>query len=150
MEPGVYRYELTVPAAAVDGNGHVNNVEYLRWMLEAAVRHSDQRGSTQAVRDLGAAWVVRTHHLEYLRPAFAGERLAVLTWVAEFRKVRSRRRYRIFRVADGALLAEGETLWVLIDSSSGRPRSIPEAITRLFTLVPEAAEPKQLDPACTS
>ena len=74
----------------------------------------------------------------------------MLTWVAEFRKVRSRRRYRIFRVADGALLAEGETLWVLIDASSGRPRSIPEAITRLFTLVPEAAEPKQLDPACTS
>ena len=39
----VYRWEFQVPAAAVDANGHVNNVEYVRWMQEAAVLHSEEQ-----------------------------------------------------------------------------------------------------------
>lgn len=34
MSP-IYRYELTVSEGTIDENGHVNNVEYLRWMLDA-------------------------------------------------------------------------------------------------------------------
>ncbi|HAR49659.1 MAG TPA: acyl-CoA thioesterase, partial [Smithella sp.] len=33
--PQIYRYELTVTEDAVDMNGHVNNLEYLRWMQYA-------------------------------------------------------------------------------------------------------------------
>ena len=57
--PQIYRYELTVPEDALDENGHVNNVEYLRWMLDAAVSafrlsgmHSSYKGCR---RDLGSA-----------------------------------------------------------------------------------------------
>jgi len=38
--PQIYRHELVVPREAEDQNGHVNNVEYLRWMQDAAMRHS--------------------------------------------------------------------------------------------------------------
>ena len=69
----IYRYELTVPEDAVDVNGHVNNLEYLRWMQDAAILHSDSQGCTKATTAAGATWVVRTHRVEYLRPAFAGE-----------------------------------------------------------------------------
>ena len=33
----VFRYDLTVPKDAEDQNGPVNNVEYLRWMQDAAM-----------------------------------------------------------------------------------------------------------------
>ena len=53
----IYRYELTVPEDAVDVNGHVNNLEYLRWMQDAAILHSDSQGCTKAHdgsrRDMG-------------------------------------------------------------------------------------------------
>ena len=138
---GIYRHEFTVPSASVDENGHVNNVEYVKWMQDVAVMHSDSVGCTRATREAGATWVARSHRIEYLRPAFAGDRLVVLTWVCNFRKVRSARRYKFFRTTDDVVLAEGETDWVFVDAKTGRPRSIPESVSSAFELIPEEREP---------
>jgi acyl-CoA thioester hydrolase len=140
----ICRYELTVPDEAIDELGHVNNLEYLRWALNAAFHHSDLVGCTTATLSSGAAWVVRSHKIEYLRPAFAGEQLVVLTWVANFRKVHSVRKYKVFRLDDQSLLTRGETDWVYVDAETGKLRTIPEDIAGMFTLVPEAEEPKTL------
>lgn len=137
----IYRHEFTVPAAAVDGNGHVNNVEYVRWMQDVAVMHSDAVGCTRATNDAGATWVARSHRIEYLRPAFAGDAMLVLTWVTNFRKVRSLRRYKFIRRTDNAVIAQGETDWVFVDAKTGRPRSIPETIASLFELITTDREP---------
>lgn len=136
----IYRYEFTVPKEAEDQNGHVNNVEYLRWMQDAAMKHSEAIGCTKATNTAGATWVVRTHRIEYLKPAFAGERIAVLTWVSNVRRVQSLRKYRIIRPADKALLAEGETDWVFVDAQKGTLRSIPKEIKMNFQVLPPEQE----------
>ncbi|HPO14881.1 MAG TPA: acyl-CoA thioesterase [Candidatus Hydrogenedentes bacterium] len=141
----IYRHEFIVSQEAIDELDHVNNLEYLRWMLNAAFAHSDAVGCTAATRGAGAAWVVRSHKIEYLRPAFAGETIAVLTWVSNFRKVRSLRKYRVFRVGDRVLLARGETDWVYLDAQSMKLRAIPKEIADLFHVVQEDHEPKTLD-----
>lgn len=137
----IYCYEFTVPAEAEDFNGHVNNVEYLRWMQDAAVQHSLANGCNAATSAVGATWVVRTHKIEYLKPAFAGDRVAVLTWVANIRRVQSLRKYRIIRRSDKALLVEGETDWVFVDAAKGTLRSIPENVKEKFDLLPDGQEP---------
>ena len=137
----VFQFELEVPVTAVDENHHVNNVAYVQWMQEVAIRHSDASGCTRMTRTAGAIWVVRTHRIEYFRPAFAGERVIVQTWVADFRKVRSLRRYRFLRAADQATLAEGETDWVFVDASTGRPRAVPVEIQQAFQIGPNHKAP---------
>ena len=144
--PAVYRHDLEVSEAALDDNGHVNNVQYVHWMQDVAVLHSAQAGCTRATKACGATWVIRTHRIEYLRPAFAGDRVAVLTWVVNFRKVRSLRKYRFIRVADRTLLAEGATDWVFVDARTGRPRAIPETVSDTFETLPEDGEPPALEP----
>ena len=139
MSP-VFRYELLVPDEAEDINGHVNNVEYLRWMQDAAMRHSAASGCTGATNAAGATWVVRTHKIVYLKPAFAGDRVVVCTWVVNLRRVQSLRRYKIFRQADGALLARGETEWVFVDAQKGSLRSIPRDVKDSFEVLPEGEE----------
>jgi acyl-CoA thioester hydrolase len=136
LEP-IYPYEFTIPDEAVDENGHVNNVMYVQWMQDAAVRHYEAMGGRQITIDLGATWVVRSHTIEYLRPAFAGERIRVLTWVATIRRVRSLRRYRFIRLEDEQELVRGETDWIFVDANSGALRSIPKEVTDLFTLLPD-------------
>jgi len=138
--PQVYQYPLKVPSSAVDINGHVNNLEYLRWMQEAAVSHSDIQGCTRATIEAGATWVVRTHHVEYLRPAFNGENIVVFTWVSNFRRVQSLRKYKVMRLEDKALLVEGETDWVFVDARTGRLRSIPRHVADAFELLPKENE----------
>jgi acyl-CoA thioester hydrolase len=139
IEP-VFSYEFVIPASSVDQNGHVNNVMYVQWMQDAAVRHYEAMGGTGPTQVIGATWVVRSHLVEYLRPAFEGERIKVQTWVVNLRRVRSLRRYRFIRVIDEVLLVRGETDWVFVDANSGSPRAIPAEVTGLFALVPD--EPK--------
>jgi acyl-CoA thioester hydrolase len=112
----LFRQVIHVPQSAIDQNGHVNNVEYVRWMQEVAIRHSEATGGSAAMRSVGCTWVVRAHRVEYLSPAFAGDCLEAITWVATVERVRSLRRYRFIRKSDGKLLAQGETDWVFVNT----------------------------------
>ncbi len=137
----IYRHEFTVSQDAMDQNGHVNNVIYVQWMQDIAILHCDATGGTQATQAAGATWVARSHQIEYLRPAFANEAVVALSWVADFRRVRSLRRYRFLRQSDNTLLAKGETDWVFVDAENGRPRTIPREVIQVFPIVPEGEEP---------
>lgn len=130
----IYTYQFTIPETAVDENKHVNNVMYVQWMQDIAVRHYQFIGGTEPMRNLRATWVVREHRIEYLSPGFAGDLIEVQTWVVNIRRVRSLRRYRFVRIAEGQVLAKGETDWVLVDTQTGGPIRIPDEIANLFTL----------------
>jgi len=133
----IHIYSITVTPEAIDANGHASNIEFVRWMQEAAVAHSDAAGCTAATLAAGATWVVRSHHIEYLRPAFENDRIDVRTWVVDFRRAFSRRKYEFVRADDQTVLARGETNWVFIEVGSGRPRSIPANIAAMFELIPD-------------
>ena len=126
--PRQFQFEFDVTPEVVDQNRHVNNVTYVQWMQDAAIRHATAAGCTDETEKVGASWVVRMHRIEYLAPAFSGDRVRVSTWVEDIRKVRSLRRYEFVRLSDGVLLARGEADWVFVDAATGRPRRIPETI----------------------
>jgi acyl-CoA thioester hydrolase len=133
----IFKIIITVPAEAVDENGHVNNVQYVQWMQDIAVQHYTHLGGVGPTQAAGATWVVRSHQVEYFRPAYTGEQIEGRTWVANLRRVRSLRRYEFVRLSDGATLVRGATEWVFIDTQSGSPRLIPPEIAQLFTLLPD-------------
>jgi acyl-CoA thioester hydrolase len=134
--PAVYEHPHTVRPEEIDEQGHVGNVHYVNWMQAAALAHSSAQGWTpQRYQEAGASWVVRSHTIEYLQPAYEGERIVVRTWVADLKKVTSLRKYRIVRPADGAVLARAETNWAFISRDSGGPRRIPPELAQSFQLV---------------
>src|SRR5689334_2980746 len=96
MDP-VFRLQVKVPPEVVDGNGHVNNVAYVQWMQDAAIGHAEACGGARLAEEVGGAWYVRMLRIEYLKPVFLNDELTVLTWVADWRKVKSLRRYRFMR-----------------------------------------------------
>ena len=134
-QAAIYREEMVVPDEVIDGNGHVNNVAYVQWMQDVAVRHFAAVGGIELMHAVGGTWVARSHRIEYLRPGFSGDRIEVRTWIADCRRVRSLRRYEFVRLCDGALLARGETDWVFVNAESGRPRAIPAVIRQTFIVV---------------
>src|SRR5579859_4489238 len=82
--PAVFEFPLRVTSADLDGViRHVNNLVYLKWMQSAAVAHSAVQGwPAERYQELGAGWVVRSHHIEYLQAAFDDDEIIVRTWVA--------------------------------------------------------------------
>jgi acyl-CoA thioester hydrolase len=132
--PEIHEWSFVVPQDAVDWNGHVNNVEYLRWVLDAAVAHSSAQGwPPERYRSIAATWVVRSHVIEYLRPAFAGESVTLCTWVAGFQPTSSPRKTVCLRTRDRTVLVKAETLWVFCDDR-GKPRRIPPILRDSFVV----------------
>jgi acyl-CoA thioester hydrolase len=134
----IFTIEFTIPETAIDQLGHVNNVIYVQWMQDIAVRHYEYVSGTAPMQAAGAIWLVREHHIEYLQPAFAGEVIEVQTWVANIRRVRSLRKYRFVHKSDGQILVKGETDWVFVNLKSMRPIRIPDEVINVFTLLPDA------------
>lgn len=137
----LFHLDIVVPASVIDLNNHVNNVAYVQWMQDVAVRHSHSTGGTQAAQDAGGTWVARAHYIEYRQAAFEGDQLRLMTWISDFRKIRSQRRYKFLRLDDNVTVAVGHTDWVFIDVATGRPRSIPPAVVACFDILPESEEP---------
>ncbi len=134
--PRIYRYPITVAPESIDALGHVNNQEYVRWMQEAAIAHSIAQGwPLERYVAQGQGWVVRRHTVEYLKPAFAGDALALFTWVASFERSSSPRRYVFYRAADRAVVARAETLWVFVDFRTGSLVRIPVELRAAFDVV---------------
>jgi acyl-CoA thioester hydrolase len=134
--PAIYEHRHTVAADEIDELGHASNIVYLQWTQAAAVAHSSLQGWTpEAYRRLGMAFIARSHRIEYLRPALAGDELLIRTWVADFRSASSTRKYEVLRASDGAVLATAETVWAFIKLDTGRPTRIPPEIQAAFQIV---------------
>lgn len=140
--PAVFYFRYTVGPGEIDGQNHVNNIEYVRWMQSAAVGHSTAQGwPGTRYREIGAGWVVRRHSIDYLQPAFLGDEIVVQTWVSEFKRISSRRKYRIVRPRDETVLATAETDWAFISRTGHVPRRIPPELAAAFVVVSTDDEP---------
>lgn len=130
-----FEYSHTVAPEDMDDLGHANNFHYIKWLQHAAVAHSAAVGWTQQRYDeLGAGWVVRSHKIEYLKPAFKGDRLTIRTWVANMKPATSLRMYEIFN-EQGQILAQAETDWAFINYVRQKPVRVPKEVKRCFTVV---------------
>ena len=140
--PAIFEFPHTVQLEEIDGQGHVNNIEYLRWLQDAAVAHSAAQGwTTERYRAAGAVFVVRSHLIEYLQPAFAGEEIKVVTWVSNFGKITSLRKYLVVRPSDNTVLANAQTNWAFISWPKRTPKRCPPELVEAFVIVTEDQEP---------
>jgi acyl-CoA thioester hydrolase len=136
--PSIHSKRFEVPTEVIDQQGHVSNLAYVAWMQDVAIEHSAAAGwPMDRYLALGAGWVVRSHFIEYLRPAYAGDRLAVHTWVPRFDQRLTPRRYLFVREPAHQLVAEAETRWVFVDLASGRRRPLPPELIDAFEPMPD-------------
>ncbi|MCK9192373.1 MAG: acyl-CoA thioesterase [Nevskia sp.] len=133
---------LVVRPEDTDAMGHTNNVVYLGWLEAAAWGHSHALGmSIERYRELNAGCVVRRHELEYMAATFAGETLAVGTWIDENDgRLGMWRAYQVIRPADGRTVMRARTLWVCVDMKTGKPRRQPPEFLAVYMPDPIAAD----------
>lgn len=126
-----------------DAYGHLNNTTYLRYMQEAAFDASAAAGYDMPRYDtLGHYWLIRETDIEYLLPLRYGDSVDVLTWVEDFRRVRSRRVYEFRHTGAEALVARAATDWIYLNWETGKPATIPtELIDAFYPEGPPATPP---------
>ena len=134
----IFTHSFTIPESAIDENGHVNNVAYLQWMQDVAIRLQESVIEYKPAEN--TTWYAREHRIEYLLPAFLGEEIEVRTWLSEIKRVRAHRRYEFIRKLDGKVIVKGETDWVYVDAKTGRPIAIPAEVGVFFPVLPDSNE----------
>jgi acyl-CoA thioester hydrolase len=116
-----------------DANGHLNSANYLRMMQETAFDASAAGGyGMRRYAEMNRYWLIRATEIEYLRPLYYDERLTIRTWISDFRRVSSRRRYDFCLEGSGELCAQAHTDWVFLDATTQQPAKIPPTLARDF------------------
>ena len=134
--PRVFRFRGPVWQADLDAFGELRSATMLRFLQETATRASTDAGFDPAFYERqGSLWLVRRTALTRLAPAHYGDEIEATTWVADFRRVRSRRDYEV-RAGD-RLVAQASTDWVYVDRATTRPRRVPHDMQVAF--LPEEA-----------
>ena len=137
--PTVFELEHKVKPEEIDGLGHVNNLVYLHWFLDAAVAHSDSVGwGSGRMVEMGEGWVIRRHEIDYLAQVRPEETVVIRTWIDSGERTSSVRKYEIMRPSDGRTVCRGLTVWVWINYGTGRIARIPEEVHRVFGMVQAA------------
>ncbi len=117
---------LRVRYAETDQAGMVYHSNYMIWFEVGRVELCRDHGFNyrEMERDADACLPVTEARVRYRSPARYDDEILVRTRIAELRSRAITFAYQAVRVADGALLAEGETAHVVMNSQ-GKARSLP-------------------------
>ena len=133
---------MTVPVLSsdIDELKHVNNTVYLRWIQDVATAHWKSLASVEAQAAIG--WVVLRHEIDYRSPASLGDEIVLRTWVGQASRLKFERFTEVCRKAcpeqgrriDKQLLAQARTLWVPIDTKTGKPTRVSAEVRARFSI----------------
>ncbi|RMG49320.1 MAG: acyl-CoA thioesterase [Acidobacteria bacterium] len=124
---------LRVRYAETDQMGIVYHANFLIWFEVGRVDYCRRHGLDyhELEQQQGLFLAVSEARCRYIRPARFDEEIIVQTSLKRLRRRSLTFAYRVLRVADGAVLAEGETVHIVVNRN-GRPRSLPAQFAHLL------------------
>lgn len=132
MSSPIFEVTVSVLPADIDGQNHVNNTVYLRWVQDVATAHWEAIAPVEAQETIG--WVVLRHEIDYKAPAMSGDGILLRTWVGKATRLTFERFTEIRRKTDGQLLSSARTLWCPVNSKTGRPMRVSEGVRGQFSI----------------
>ncbi|MFY8007323.1 MAG: acyl-CoA thioesterase [Sediminibacterium sp.] len=126
----VYSRIIQVKADHLDELLHVNNVQYLHWMMESAEAHWQLR-APQVIRE-EFIWVVRKHSIEYTGQAVEGDELLLKTCTGEASGACWWRHFTIEKANSRTQLINAATQFVLVNRMNGKPHPVRSNIISIF------------------
>lgn len=114
----------------LDDLNHVNNIRYIEWIQDISKKHWQQVTTETIQKEL--IWVVRNHHISYLKSAVLGDTILMNTYIAGNKGPISTRIVEIENKNTGELLVKATTEWCLLDAKTFRPKRVPESIQEMF------------------
>ncbi len=139
-----YRTPLRVRFNEIDPYSHVNHAVYLTYFEFGRTDALERAGiPIQQLAAGGIHLVITKVEARFLRPALAGDRLEVVTFLAESRRASHIWRQRVVRPdGDGGeeILVEGD-ITIAVADVRGRPTRPPAWLQEAFVTLESAGEP---------
>lgn len=126
----------------LDQLAHVNNVQYVSWMQDVALAHSQTLGlGLEDYLQLNHAMVASEHHVKYRKACFAGDVLILRTWLGEQQAFSSIRHYLFYRPIDSAIVFQAYTLWGCVEITTGRLKRLSPTFSHAYQPLDVSIDP---------
>ena len=114
-------YKQNVAWGDMDAFGHVNNVQYYRYIESARIAYFD---ALQVFTE-DVLTVVASSQCKYLKPVFYPDQLTIYTRIDEMRNSAIRMHYILWSEQQNQVVAEGEAVVVFVDKIEMKKMNIP-------------------------
>jgi acyl-CoA thioester hydrolase len=125
----VFEETFEVKLDEIDDLNHVNNVVYVQWANDIAVKHWKTVASEKLLADYD--WFMIKHSLEYKGAAMMGDLVKIITQVGRATNVKYERFIEIRNALTDQLLVSSISDWCAVDKN-GKPKRISEELRDTF------------------
>ncbi|GAB4506268.1 MAG: hypothetical protein Kow00123_04060 [Anaerolineales bacterium] len=133
--PRVSESTLRVRFAETDAQGIVYYANYFVWFEVGRVNYLREIGFDFRERERqGISFVIAEARCRYHASARFDDPILIRTWISQVRQRSFTFAYHVLNQDTGTLLAEGETVQVMMDPKTFKPIPIPEEFRRKLLL----------------
>ena len=127
MQSKIERYRFTVEPFHVDFTGHLFLGVLGNHLLNAAGRHSHNRGwGIDQLNEVQYTWVLSRLSIELTEMPAQYEHVEVETWVESVMKLFTERNFLIRNADDGHIYGYARSIWAMIDVATRQPSNLLE------------------------
>ncbi len=131
-------YKQIVAWGDMDAFGHVNNVQYYRYIESARIEYFEHFN----IFALDIYTVISKSSCRYLSPVFYPDTLYVGARIDELRNSAMRMSYVLYSEKQGKVVADGDAVIVCLDNQTHQKALIPEALKTQILQFEEKAQHK--------
>lgn len=132
----IFESEITIRPDDIDMNNHVHYSKYLDYILAARYEqmHRDYQVSMEDFLNQGYTWFASNVNINYKRGLLLGDPVVVRTQVESYSGAQVTVNFWIVKKETDKVAADGQVLYTMISTKSGRPVRIPEEIIQKYTI----------------
>ena len=119
-----FEHDFEIGLRDIENPNYLSNKSILAFFENIGSYHSDSI-------NFGLNEIPTTHSSWILKRPMYGDKLHIVTWARDTEKFSTYRDYEVYN-QDNELVIIGTSKWVLIDTTTGRLRPIPEEIIKLY------------------
>jgi medium-chain acyl-[acyl-carrier-protein] hydrolase len=133
-----YSRDYLVHYYEADSSRRLTLPTLVQYFEDIAILHSSSKGLDLAYYDANrCGWMLLKWDIEIHRLPEFGDTVTIGTRVNAIRKFLADRRF-VMTAADGSVLAEGRSNWLLVDTERRRPMRVPEQQFECFSVPAES------------
>ncbi len=111
--------EIPVAWGDMDAFGHVNNTTYLRWFESARIAYFARLDLLRRMKEDGIGPILARATVDFRKPVVYPDQVSVSARVPSLGNTSFAMAYRAVSRAHGALVAEGDSVVVMVDYRTG-------------------------------
>ncbi len=133
-KPIPFQKLIEVENDVIDHFNHVNNLVYIKWVLEISKEHWNAVSPKEIRNKFG--WMILKHEVDYRKQAKLNDKLLLKTWIDEYSTATSIRKTTIVNSKTDQLIFESKAKWCFVNLSTRKPSRLSNDIVNPYFETP--------------